>query len=123
MKKTILSLLVTFTITLIGCDKEMFYDYIIHNKHNKTIVVEFETYDIPHKALSIDQGNIDTIYSFSIIEGTQIYEREIIFNSFNIKTDTIESEIDYLSNDTWEYIKKSDTRAVYYLEVDSTNFE
>jgi hypothetical protein len=113
----------SFIITLIGCDEEMFYDYIIRNNHDKTIVVEFETYDIPNESHSIDPGIHDTIYSFSIIEGTKIYEREIIFNEINIKSDTTESRVDYQSNDTWEYTKKSDTHAVYYLVVESEDFD
>ena len=101
----------------------MIYDYIVVNKHDKAIRVEFSAFDVPHETRTIESGSVDTIYRFTIIEGTEIYERQIIFDSLGIDCDTIESKVDYLSNDSWEYKKKSRTHATYNLEVDNTHFE
>jgi hypothetical protein len=125
MKGKLILMFVIASYFAICCDKEMYYTFIVENKSKDEIIVSFKPIDESDKTLTIAKEAMATIYNYTITEGTKIYEREIgsIFANIKVESNSVPSKINYLSNDTWYYNKKSNTRAVYYLEVDSTHFE
>lgn len=125
MKRKLILVLAIASFFAMSCDKEMHYTFIVENNSKNEIIVNFKPIDDNDKTLTIAEETIDTICNYTITEGTNIYEREIgsIFAYINVECNTVPSKINYLSNDIWNYEKKSDTYAIYYLEVDSTHFE
>ncbi len=124
--KTLIYVIIAFKFLLMSCDEEMQYSFIIENKSNSDIIIEYKAVDDGvDKTSTLSAETKDTIYTYSIIEGTKIYEREIknIFSYITIRSNTSSSNKDYLSNETWDYTEKSNTYAIYYLTVDSTHFE
>jgi hypothetical protein len=125
MKRSLIIFLgIIFTFLVTCCDKEMNYIFIVENKCISELSISFKPSFEDDRTITIDNGDIDTIFNFTIIEGTHIYDREAykIFLYFDIELNSVHSKIDYLSDEFWEYIEKSDTYAVYYLEVNSTHF-
>jgi hypothetical protein len=125
MKRKLILVIVIASFFAICCDKEMHYTFIVENNSKSEMIVNFKPIDDNNKTLTIAEETIDTIYNYTITEGTKIYEREIggIFTDINVECNSVPSKINYLSNDNWNYDKESDTHAVYYLTIDSTHFE
>jgi hypothetical protein len=117
-------LLIICLLFLYACDKEIIHDFVIENNCDKSISIAFENANSEEYTALIQSNKVDTFYTL-IGYSTQVHPIDLnrLFKSFKISCDTIESKIDYKSNDVWEYIEKSDTYAIYYLEVDSTHFE
>jgi len=125
MKRELILVLITVSIIALCCDEEMHYEFIIENSCKSELIVNLKPNGDNEKTISIAKEKADTVYDFTIIEGMHIDEKKIdkIFTYINIQCNTIPSKIDYLSNEVWYYDKKSESHAVYYLEVDSTHFE
>lgn len=117
-------LLLVCMIFLYACDKEIMHDFVVENNCDKSISIAFENANSEKNTVVIQSNKVDTIYTL-IGYSTHVHsiDLERLFKSFKINFDTIESAIDYKSNDVWEYAEKSDTYAIYYLEVDNTHFE
>ncbi|NOQ27913.1 MAG: hypothetical protein GQ564_21330 [Bacteroidales bacterium] len=125
MNRIKLIIILIISLTIVSCDKEMYYHFVISNESGNDLTVQFKALDDAVKTVLIPEGIKDTVYIFMIIEGTKIYERKIswIFEEITIKKDTVYSSIDYLLNENWVYKEYSDTYAEYLLTVDSTHFE
>ena len=119
--KVLLSICILF---LYACDKEIMHDFVVENNCNKSISITFENANSEQHTAIVQANKVDTIYTLTGYSN-KIHPINLdrLFKSFKINYDTIESVIDYKSNDVWEYAEKSGTYAVYYLEVDSTHFE
>ena len=125
MRKINLIIILIISLTIVSCDKEMYYNFVINNELENEITVTFIALDYGMETIIIPEGVKDTIYIYSITEGTKIYEREIRwkFDEITISTDNVYSNVNYLLNENWKYREFSDTYAEYFLTVDSTHFE
>ena len=111
-------------LVIVGCDKELTYDYTFQNKSPYTVYLTYESHidnSYNHTVLSEDSIIITTSTGF----GNSVYELDLknLFKSFSLRTDSLYSDSDYTENKYWEYTEFSDTHAEFRLIVDSTHFK
>ncbi|NOQ27298.1 MAG: hypothetical protein GQ564_18205 [Bacteroidales bacterium] len=123
-KNNIIFIIITFII-FCSCDRELFEDFIVKNNLSTSITVVHETNLDEYSELVI-LPNTEAIVLQASGYGNSVHKYKISewFKLFEVtKDDTVQSKVDYLLDENWEYKELSDTHAEYRLVVDSTHFE
>jgi hypothetical protein len=110
-------------LLLLSCDKEVYYDFIVENNCDKSIIVTLIDYKntVTTKTVIINEQLI--VYSSIGLNKLTDEKIESVFNSIIVTKDNDTAIRNYLDRNQWQFVEESDTKANCYLIVDSTDFK